>query len=275
MTTYELHPLCTLFPRMSSGEFDALRDDIRANGLRQPITLHQGMILDGGNRYRACIDAGIEPTFCEFDGANIVSFVLSANLHRRHMTAGQQAAIVASAQDWARAQTRGGDRKSDQTVSLPFDSVASRATESGASDKTQRLADKVAREAPELAAQVGRGEISLPAAVEKITGKRPGARTRPQPEPEPQDYGPSDDEIIQAEAQAKQDSERVSILLASDDALAAMTAKCEQQAALIRTLESRVRGLQGEVNSAINLVKMWRTKFEKLEKECKKDALGG
>ena len=97
--TIELHPLCTLFPRLSGAEFDALRDDIKTNGLRSPIVLHEGMILDGGNRYRACIEAGVEPTFSKFDGGNLVSFVLSVNLHRRHMTAGQQAAIVASAQN--------------------------------------------------------------------------------------------------------------------------------------------------------------------------------
>ena len=76
-------------------QFDALKADISANGLRQPIVLLDGMILDGGNRYRACIDAGVKPVFTDYNGGNIVSFVLSANLHRRHMTPGQQAAIVA------------------------------------------------------------------------------------------------------------------------------------------------------------------------------------
>ena len=82
-------------------------------------------------------------------------------LHRRHMTAGQQAAIVASAQDWAKAQTHGGNRKHlsnqevNQAVVLPLetglDTVAARRAQSGASDKTQRIADKVAKEAPATA----------------------------------------------------------------------------------------------------------------------------
>ena len=104
---YELHPLCTLFPRIEGAEFDALVADVKANGLRESIVLHDGMILDGGNRYRACVQAGVTPKFKEFSGANLVTFVLSANLHRRHLSAGQQAAIVASAQDWAKAQTVG------------------------------------------------------------------------------------------------------------------------------------------------------------------------
>ena len=57
---YELHPLCTLFPRMGGAEFDSLVADIKTNGLSQPITLHNGFILDGGNRYRACMEAAID-----------------------------------------------------------------------------------------------------------------------------------------------------------------------------------------------------------------------
>src|SRR5690349_6523758 len=104
MTQLQLHPLCTLFPRIEGSEFDALKADIKANGLRQAIVIHEGMILDGGNRYRACLEIGVDPKTVEFDGGNLVSFVLSSNLHRRHLSPGQQAAIVASAQDWAKAQ---------------------------------------------------------------------------------------------------------------------------------------------------------------------------
>jgi len=173
--TYELHPLCTLFPRLADGEFSALVADIKANGLREPITTHDGMILDGGNRYRACVEAGVEPAFREFDGDNIVSYVLSANLHRRHLSAGQQAAIVASAQDWSKAHTQG---RPDKGATLHLSSVGGRAAESGASLRTQKMADKVAKVDPELAKKVAHGEVSLPKAVERITGK---ARTKPEP----------------------------------------------------------------------------------------------
>jgi ParB-like chromosome segregation protein Spo0J len=173
--SYELHPLCTLFPRMSGAEFNALVSDIKTNGQREPIILHEGMILDGGNRYRACVEAGVKPETMRFGGGNIVAYVLSANLHRRHLSAGQQAAIVASAQDWGNAQTHGGERKVDQGATLHFDTVADRAAQSGASLRTQKSADKVAKASPELAKQVAHGEISLPKAVEQITGKKSSA----------------------------------------------------------------------------------------------------
>lgn len=169
--TYELHPLCTLFPRLDDGAFAALVADIKVNGLREPITLHGGMVLDGGNRYRACLAAGVEPVFAEFSGGNAVSFVLSANLHRRHLSPGQQAAIVASAKDWANAQKHGGARRGDQVATLPLETLRARAAESGAGERTQRMADKVAKADPALAKKVGHGEISLPKALAKVEGR--------------------------------------------------------------------------------------------------------
>jgi len=177
---YELHPLCTLFPRLPDAEFSALVADIRENGLRQPIVLHEGMILDGGNRYRACVAAGVTPTYTTFAGGNLVSFVLSANLHRRHMTPGQQAAIVASAQDWAKAQTVGRPEKGKAVDHL--DTVEQRAAAAGTSRVTQMKADKVAKARPDLARKVAHGEISLPKAVERVdaeSGKPAPAPKKP------------------------------------------------------------------------------------------------
>ena len=201
MIHYDLHPLCTLFPRMVSTEFQALVSDIKAHGLREPIVLHDGLILDGGNRYRACVQAGVDPAFTTFCNGNPVSFVLSANLHRRHMTSGQQAAIVASAQDWANSQSVGRPNKSGNVTGLPdsgLDTVAKRAAQSGASDKTQRQADKVAKADPELAAQVAHGEVSLPKAVAQVEGKRakknPESCSPTEPkDPTPPEYTPLDE----------------------------------------------------------------------------------
>ena len=81
---------------------------------------------------------------------------------------GQQAAIVASAQDWASAHKQGGtgaNQHTGQTGNVAgLQTVAQRAAESGASERTQRMADKVAKADPALAVQVGHGEVSLPQA---------------------------------------------------------------------------------------------------------------
>jgi hypothetical protein len=62
-----------------------------------------------------------------------------------------------------------GKPKSGNVTGL--DRVQDRTAQSGASDKTQRDADKVAKANPELAKKVAHGEISLPKAVEQVTGK--------------------------------------------------------------------------------------------------------
>ena len=64
------------------------------NGVREPISLYNGQIIDGRNRYRACCDLGITPPTREWDGnGSPVNFVVSANLHRRHLTTSQKAAV--------------------------------------------------------------------------------------------------------------------------------------------------------------------------------------
>ncbi|WP_175950352.1 hypothetical protein [Burkholderia sp. BCC0405] len=176
MDTYSLHPLCQLFPSLPQAEFDALKQDIAAHGLRVPIVLYENQILDGANRYRACIDASVEPVYKTFDGDDPLPFVLSCNLHRRHLTPGQQAMIVAAAQDWAQAHGRGGNHgnqhgKPRQSESVHFATVDDRAAAAGVSRRTQLKADKVAKADPELAQRVARGEIGLPQAVKAVNSK--------------------------------------------------------------------------------------------------------
>jgi ParB-like chromosome segregation protein Spo0J len=62
------HPLAEIFPLREGEEFDALVAEVEANGLHEDILLYQGMILDGRNRYLACLKAGLDPRFVEFKG---------------------------------------------------------------------------------------------------------------------------------------------------------------------------------------------------------------
>lgn len=260
----DLHPLCTLFPRVEGNEFDALVSDIRANGLREPITVHDGLILDGGNRYRACVAAGVTPTFRPFNGSNIVTFVLSANLHRRHLTPGQQAAIVASAQDWARQAASGSNQhvaaKEGVQACTPsaVDSTATRAAQAGVSHRTQKYADKVAIANPELAKDVAHGKVSLPAAVEQVTGKRPGAKPKPAPEPEPEHSEAEETAIVMREL-----AEEVETLRAK------VTAREEGADAVIEDLREQIRKLEAE-NETLRISRDgFQTKCSEMLKQCK------
>ena len=113
----EFHSIAGILPLIEGKEFDALVADINAHGLREPIILFRGQILDGRNRYRACMAAGVEPRFRDFDGDDPLAFVLSMNLHRRHLTESQRGMVV------ARLETlkHGGDRKEVQDANLHLD----------------------------------------------------------------------------------------------------------------------------------------------------------
>jgi hypothetical protein len=89
------HPLADVLPLIEGKAFDELVASIKANGLRDPITLFDGAILDGRNRYRACIVAGVEPRTEDFRGGDPVAFVTDHNMHRRHLTVGQKAMAMA------------------------------------------------------------------------------------------------------------------------------------------------------------------------------------
>lgn len=260
---YELHPLCTLFPRLSDKELNQLADDIKANGQREPITLHDGMILDGGNRYRACLIAGVKPQFKKFAGGNIVSYVLSANMHRRHLSPGQQAAIVSSAQDWAKAHTHGGVRQPEQGATLHLDSVKTRAAESGASIRTQKMADKVVKADPVLGAQVARGEVSLPAAVKQVSP------AKPEKAPEPSEVDQLRDQLAEMAAMCDElqaDNESMSKAFEADDKLQAALAEAKRYREQARIAESRITGLMNEKNELIRQVKRLNNLVAKLEK---------
>jgi hypothetical protein len=97
-STLEPHPLANIFPPIEGEEFDELIRDIRVHGLREPVWIYEGKVLDGRNRVRACRAAGVEPEVRHFSGshAEAEAFVISANIYRRHLLAAQKREIIAS-----------------------------------------------------------------------------------------------------------------------------------------------------------------------------------
>lgn len=191
---YQLHPLCTFFPRMTEKEFFALVKNIRENGLNHPITLLDGMILDGGNRYKACIEADVTPRFVKYEGSDPVRFVLSENLERRHLDAGQRAAIVTTVTKWSEAHSHGGDRKSS-AINSAWSKIEDRAKESGVSKATQRKADAVAKANPELAKKVAQGDVSLNEATKQVAPQLLNKKTEVVPHPEHEECAPDESDI--------------------------------------------------------------------------------
>ena len=59
--TYPTHELARLLPPMTDEDYQRLRQDIKENGLREPITLYEGKVLDGMHRQRACKETKTKP----------------------------------------------------------------------------------------------------------------------------------------------------------------------------------------------------------------------
>jgi ParB/Sulfiredoxin domain len=93
---YEFHPAANLFPPMTDQEFDDLVADIKAHGLNEPITIDEGMILDGRHRALACDKIGIKPWRQESPSKDPFVYILSVNLHRRHLSAEQKRELIAN-----------------------------------------------------------------------------------------------------------------------------------------------------------------------------------
>jgi hypothetical protein len=107
----DVHPAAKLFPEMPAAEIDVLAADIAKHGLREPIKFLRPkaggdlLLLDGRNRVAATDRAGLpvygngnlaigHEIIDEIDGFDPHAYVVSANLHRRHLTAEQKREVI-------------------------------------------------------------------------------------------------------------------------------------------------------------------------------------
>ena len=191
------HPAADAWPMMDDERYSELRADIEMNGQREPITLCDGMILDGRNRYRACVDLGIEPLTRQYAG-DPWAFAWSLNGARRDLEATVRALIFKRCEDgsakWEKRLAKiaeDGNRKKaeaakgnanaakdraktvvdhcDQPVKKPKVAVAreARAAEAKVSPATMARADQIAKR-PDLEEKVVAGEMKPAEALREI-----------------------------------------------------------------------------------------------------------
>ena len=196
---YEYHEVANIFPMMSADEFSALVKDIRANGQRQPIYIHDGKIVDGRNRYRACQQLGIDPDTRVWDGVgSLVSFVVSLNLQRRHLTSSQKAVVAMDVLPMLEAEAKERQRNSikerdESGRSMPVHQLIDELDNESRKPVLQALeqaaqmvgtnrqyvsdAKRLRDEAPELLERVRSGELTIPQAkTEQRIAKADAAR---------------------------------------------------------------------------------------------------
>ena len=197
MAMLTLHPLATLFPDMSARDYVALREDIRQHGVRVPILVHGGEILDGRHRYRACRELGKPCPAVEWNGSHPWLEVQSRNLLRRHLAKEQVCAIqriaaerfpqiaelVQEAKTEARqrkAQAKGqprGKKALTRSQDRQRESADDVGAQVGVSGATVKRVDRLARIAPDLLLKVAAGELSAKKALrEALISKGAEAR---------------------------------------------------------------------------------------------------
>jgi ParB-like chromosome segregation protein Spo0J len=163
--TIAFHPLADLFPLIEGAEFADLVADIRAHGQRVPITLIEGqagpLILDGRNRYRACVEVGVEPRFETFTGDDAAAFVISANLKRRHLSESQRSMVSGKLANLPAHRPAG--KSANLRPSLTTKDAAAMLNVSPRSVETARAV--IAKGTPELIKRVEKGEVSVSAAA--------------------------------------------------------------------------------------------------------------
>jgi hypothetical protein len=111
---YDQHPLSKRYPPMSDEQFEGLIHSIHANGIREPIMLFEGKVLDGWHRYTAGKEAShpFKPEdFKQFDGTyeQAKAYVDDKNAHRRHLTTAQK-------QDWIKVLVKENPNASDREI---------------------------------------------------------------------------------------------------------------------------------------------------------------
>lgn len=180
MGEYQEHQLSSLLPMMGLQEIRELAADIQANGLRAPITLLDGQVLDGRNRLAACRLAGVEPKFRDFNGAgDPLDFIVSVNVKRRHLTTGQRAMVAAKLARMPRGDISRFSQQSSQTAKMPNGKTnAQAAKELEVSERSVRQAKEVLRTAPVKEVEaVERGEKKV-STVARETREKAAAKEK-------------------------------------------------------------------------------------------------
>lgn len=258
------HPLSAAFPAMSADDFQALKDDIEVNGQREPVMVFDGMVLDGWHRYRACVELGVKPTQFTFTDDDPVAFVLSHNLHRRHLSASQRAAAVVSCAEWQPPNVKKTGRVEPSSTHAKTNAEMAKVAQVTPRTITDA---KVAHKAG-LTEVVKAGGMTVKEAAQVARGT-PAKKAEPKRAP---DALPADDDQL-AEAQhtitdLAQENEQLRDKLAVESLMDSEEAKT-QTAETIRELRALVRTLEAE-NAAL---KVSRDTYMREADEAKKSAI--
>ena len=173
--TLSFHPLANTLPLLEGEEFDAfVAAAVRTPDVREPISLYEGKILDGRNRYRAAQTLGIDWPTQVYEGDDPVGFVLTKNVTGlRHLNPSQRAAAAVEIEcyeaELAKKRMRlGGVHKGTEIIPDPGEAREKAAKRVGANPHYVSDAKKIAKEMPELFAAIKAGKKTIFQAKKEI-----------------------------------------------------------------------------------------------------------
>jgi len=273
------HPLSAAWPPMPDDEFLQLVDSIDDLGVLNPITIADGMVLDGWNRYRAAANLLMPCPQVDFDESmDIKKFVDAQNGSRRNITKSQRAAIVVI----MRGYIRPGKPKDTPGVSF---SVEDLAKDSGVGTTT--ITDAIAADKAGLLDEVRTGKMTAKAAAKKARASKPKKdkpkkdkpkKDKPAAKPAeaesappehadepPENYGPTADELRAGELAFKADMDAFQMILDSDDKLATAHAEIKRLNAEVACLKVARDGYMNQTVELIRRVKALQRKESRNE----------
>jgi hypothetical protein len=151
------------------------------NGLQQSIKFRGDELLDGRNRLEAIERAGIKLNSLgghaieRLPAVDAVGYIISLNIHRRHLTKQQQAdLIVAALLAGKAAKQKAADKaKADKYIAADGGAPAEVSRQLGEKVRDGRPRDLVKAEAVAIAKKEGIGKRTVERAFAKADGKKP------------------------------------------------------------------------------------------------------
>ena len=254
----DFHPYSNIFPKLDEKELRELADDIQIHGLREKIWTYNKQILDGRNRFNACVLAGVKAEFRAFKGTDeeALALVVSNNITRRHLTVPQRAMAAAQV-----ATLKKGERKDAPDAPRGASAQAEAAEQFGVSrNSVQRARQVVEHGSKRLQDAVQSGDVPLSRAatvVDLPKAQQLAAAQAPSVPDAPPDALSGTELAAEAEREHQEYQARIDRVMAADDKLAAANAEIKRlNAELVAAFQARDRYMNESAEKGRQLKKL-------------------
>ncbi len=190
-----VHPAANIVPMMDEDQYQALVEDVRANGFLNPLKVtDENLLIDGRNRICASIDVELDAPVESYNPVDPVQYIVSENVKRRHLSETQRSTVALNIKRYYEQESKeiqlsglkqyqNKTVRSDMTERKKGERPREKAAKAvGVSTGMVQMADTVEKEAPDLFEKMQKDEVKTTAAYEEVKQRR---ESKPQPDPAP------------------------------------------------------------------------------------------